>query len=158
MKQPGDPKEQFLRSVGGLHPHPKRVRDPQFQPPGFFDPRDLAQVRYEMLRRHQIEGQNVAEAARAFGISRQHYYQLALAFEERGFHGLLPRKRGPRGPHKCSEAILDFVRERRLQDPGISWGNLADQVEQRFGLRLHPRTLERRWRAVGKKLRTPRDS
>ena len=100
----------------------------------------------------------MAKAARAFGISRQHYYQLALAFQERGLHGLLPRKRGPRAPHKCSAAILDFVRERRRQDPGVSWVKLAEQVEQRFGLRLHPRTLERRWGAGKKKLRPPRDS
>ena len=158
MKQPDDPKEKFLRSIGALHPHPNHVRDPQFQPPGFFDPRDLIQVRYEMLRRHQIEGQNVAQAARAFGISRQQYYQLAQAFQERGLHGLLPRKRGPRTPHKCSAVILDFVRERRRQDPGVSWGTLADQVERRFGRRLHPRTLERRWGAGEKKLGPTRHS
>jgi hypothetical protein len=36
----------------------------------FFDPRDLVQVKYEMLRRVRIDGASVSQAARDFGFSR----------------------------------------------------------------------------------------
>ena len=54
-----DPKARFLASRGALHPHPERVRDPLFRGSDFFDPRDLVQVRYEMLRRHLVDGRVV---------------------------------------------------------------------------------------------------
>ena len=51
--------------------------DTLFQQGGFFDPRDLVQVRYEMLRRHLVERQPVTEIIRDFGVSRQMFYVLA---------------------------------------------------------------------------------
>jgi hypothetical protein len=39
------------------------------------------QVRYEMLRRHQIDGDAVTEVASVFGVSRQAYYMTEAAFE-----------------------------------------------------------------------------
>ena len=65
MSPAEDPKARFLASHGALHPHPERVRAPLFQGSDFFDPRDLVQVRYEMLRRHLVDGQAVAGVARA---------------------------------------------------------------------------------------------
>jgi hypothetical protein len=44
-----------------LNPSPERVTDELFQE--FFDPRDLVQVKYEMLRRVQTEGQPVGRSA-----------------------------------------------------------------------------------------------
>ena len=54
----------------------------------FFDPRDLVQVKYEMLRRVQSEGHSVTGAATAFGFSRPSFYQALSAFEEGGLAGL----------------------------------------------------------------------
>ena len=34
---------------------PEKVRDPKFREGNFFDPRDVVQVKYEMLRRVSIE-------------------------------------------------------------------------------------------------------
>ena len=61
----------------------------------FFDPRDLVQVKYEMLRRAREEGVAVSRAAEAFGFSRVAFYQIQRAFESEGLAGLLPRRRGP---------------------------------------------------------------
>src|ERR1700723_4370356 len=116
MKQQGtsktgravDAKAEALRRQGALHPHPDSVRDEAFRQGEFFDSRDLVQVRYEMLRRHQVDGQAVTEAAVAFGVSRQAFYTAEAAFEERGISGLLPRRRGPKRAHKCTTEILDF--------------------------------------------------
>jgi Helix-turn-helix domain len=93
-----DAKAEALRRQGALHPHPDSVRDEAFRQGEFFDSRDLVQVRYEMLRRRQVDGQAVTEAAVAFGVSRQAFYTAEAAFEERGISGLLPRRRGPNSP------------------------------------------------------------
>lgn len=46
-----DSKTQRLRQSGTLNPHPEKISDPLFADSGFFDPRDLLQVLYEMVRR-----------------------------------------------------------------------------------------------------------
>ena len=45
------PKRQVLRQTGTLNPRPDRVTDELFAGSDFFDPNDLLQVKYEMLRR-----------------------------------------------------------------------------------------------------------
>ena len=52
-----DPKTEALRQQGCLHPHPEKVTDEAFDANEFFDPRDLVQVKYEMLRRVRVDGQ-----------------------------------------------------------------------------------------------------
>ena len=44
-----------LRQQGVLNSHPEAVTDPLFQTADFFDPQDLLQVKYEMLRRVEID-------------------------------------------------------------------------------------------------------
>jgi hypothetical protein len=60
-----------------------------------------------------------------------------------GLPGLLPKKRGPRGGHKLTEAVLAFVDGERAADASLSTAALVDRVEARFGVRVHPRSLER---------------
>src|SRR5208283_4501845 len=48
-------KTDALAEDGTLNPAPEKVRDPKFQEDGFFDPRDIVQVKYEMLRRASVE-------------------------------------------------------------------------------------------------------
>src|ERR1700677_699095 len=43
-------KTEALRQHGSLNPHPEAVRHELFQSSEFFDPADLVQVKYEMLR------------------------------------------------------------------------------------------------------------
>ena len=153
MSPAEDPKARFLASRGALHPHPERVRDPLFQRSDFFDPRDLVQVRYESLRRHRVDGQAVAAVARAFGMSRQMFYLLARAFREGGLPGLLPQKRGPKRARKGTDEVLTYVAGRRAGSPGRTTRELVDDVSREFGVRLHPRTLERGLALRGKKRR-----
>jgi transposase len=150
MAEGTDAKLQFLQSSGALHTRPQQVRDPLFIGSEFFDPRDLVQVRYEMLRRHRIEGRPVAQVARAFGTSRQFFYLLERAFGMQGLPGLLPRKRGPKHARKCSVEVLELVQQRRRQDPPAPWDQLVTEVQTRWGVRVHPRTLQRAARGVKK--------
>ena len=96
-RRPEDPKAAALRAADALHPNPQSVRDEAFTgAQQFFDPRDRVQVKYEMLRRHRVDGRAVSHVAEAFGISRQGYYVAELAFQQQGIPGLLhvPAGRG----------------------------------------------------------------
>ena len=64
-----DPKLDALQERGLLNPKPERVTDELFRLSAFFDARDLLQVKYEMIRRVQLDGAPVARAAGAFGFS-----------------------------------------------------------------------------------------
>jgi transposase len=135
-----DAKTEALRQQGALHPNPEAVKDEAFRQGEFFDPRDQVQVRYEMLRRHRVDGQAVTEVSAAFGVSRQAFYTTETAFEGMGIFGLLPRRRGPRRAHKCTDEILDFV-EQLLTDSeeeDVTWA-----IRKRFGVSINPRSVER---------------
>jgi transposase len=136
-----DPKAEALRQQGALHPKPEIVQDEAFRQGEFFDARDLVQVRYEMLRRHQVDGQAVTEVAGAFGVSRQAFYTTATAFEQMGISGLLPRRRGPKRAHKCSEEVLDFVEQWRATSPTEK--DVTEAIQRRFGVSINPRSVER---------------
>lgn len=138
-----DPKLERLRRQAMLHPNAKRVRAPWFQSGEFFDPRDLVQTKYEMLRHVRVDGASKAQAAALFGLSRPSFYQAEAAFAREGLAGLLPRQRGPKGAHKLTEAVMAFIAQRLQSDPSMPARSLAQQIESGLGLSVHPRTIER---------------
>ena len=128
-----------LTEAGLLHPNPDGVFAPLFTGgSGFFLASDKVQVKYEMLRARLVESVPVAEAAAAHGYSRAAFYLVAAAFEQSGMAGLVDERRGRRGPVKLRAEIVDFIRA----DAG-SGAQIAEQVADRFGVRLHRRTVER---------------
>ena len=138
-----DPKSDALRERSAFNPRPERVTDELFHQSEFFDPRDLPQVKYEMLRRVQHDGVAVAGAAKSFGFSRPSFYAAQAAFAAGGLSGLLPKKRGPRGAHKLSEEVMDFIDGVRAADSSVTASSLVPQVKARFGIAVHPRSVER---------------
>lgn len=148
-----DPKVDTLRAQGALHAHPDTVTDSLFAGHEFFDARDLAQVKYEMLRRVEIEGASVSQAAIAFGFSRPSFYQARTVFAEAGVAGLAHRRRGPKAAHKLTAPVLDYVRQLRSTDADVSALTLVARVSERFGIAIHPRTIERALRRPEKKSR-----
>jgi len=137
------PKVRALLEEGKLNPTPGKVQDPKFHDGEFFDPRDIVQVKYEMLRRVSVESASVTSATEEYSVSRPTYYQTKASFEEAGIAGLVPRKRGPRGPHKVRGAVLAFVEEQLVAGEPIRARQLAKQIRKRFDLDVHPRTIER---------------
>ena len=136
-------KEYSLKEEGTLNASPEKVKASGFQEGEFFDPRDLVQVKYEMLRRVRMENVAVTKAAEEFGLSRNTYYQASSNFDEAGISGLIPEKRGPRGPHKVNSKILSFLRGYMQEGKPIRARKLAMLVRQEFGITIHPRTIER---------------
>jgi transposase len=142
-KRRDDPKAQALRQSRTLNPHPETVTDQAFAGSEFFDPQDLVQVKYEMVRQVEVDGVPVAHAASAFGFSRQTYYQTAATLTEGGPAALVPGKPGPTGPRKLTDEVVDHIQELLAADDTLRPATLAELVEQRFGTRVHPRSIER---------------
>jgi transposase len=138
-----DPKADVLRQRGCLHPHPEKVSDELFTSTEFFDPRDLLQVKYEMLRRVRVDGHPVSRTAASFGLSRPSFYRAQMFYEEGGLPALFPRKPGPRRAHKLSEEVVKALRETLDKEPDSDATALAEWVEKRFGISVHPRSIER---------------
>jgi transposase len=128
-----------LEQAGLVHPRADAVTAALFSSGGFFLPADKVQVKYEMLRAHLTGHVPVTAAAAAHGYSRAAFYLVAAAFAETGMAGLLDERRGRRGPVKLGPEIAEFIRSA----PPASGAALAEQVEARFGVVLHRRTIER---------------
>ena len=138
-----DPKQAALAEARCLNPHPEQVTDAEFLASDFFDARDAVQVKYEMVRKVRADGAPVTEAAAAFGYSRPAYYTTAAALESAGLEGLVPARPGPRGGHKLTEEVLAWAEEQLAADPALRPAQLPDHIEESFGVRVHPRSIER---------------
>jgi len=79
-----DAKSEALAQDGVLNPNPEAVRDALFAGNLFFDAKDLVQVRYEMVRRHQVDGVAISEAAATFGVTRPTFYKAQSALQTAG--------------------------------------------------------------------------
>ena len=132
-----------MRVDGALNRHADHIADPLFGAHEFFDARDLVQVKYEMLRRVEIDAQPVTPTAAAFRLSRPSFYQAQRAFQQRGLAGLLPKKRGPHGGHKLTAEIVTFLQASQARDASLRPVSLAQQVADRFAITVHPRSIER---------------
>ena len=148
----GDSKVNALIEEGTLNTTPEKVCDPKFCDSEFFDPRDAVQVKYEMLRRVSVENASVTTAAGEYGISRPTYYQAKADLAKAGIAGLVPKKRGPHGPHKLQGDVLAYLQKQLVAGEPIRARQLATLLRKEFNLAVHPRTIER---AIGGK-KTPR--
>src|ERR1700683_2863162 len=136
-------KASALAEDGTLNPAPRKVNDPKFREESFFDPRDIVQVKYEMLRRVSVDKMSVTQVSDEYGVTRPTFYQAKADFEGAGIAGLVPRKRGPRGPHKIQSEVLAFLKAQVSPGEPIRARELTNLVRGEFGLDVHPRTIER---------------
>ena len=144
MTDPKAQKRRHLREASLLHPEPERVHDPLFQQaPEFFDAEDHLQVRYEMLRAHLVERDTIRGICQRFGVSRQTFYTLQAKFRSEGTGGLLPKRSGPKGPRKLTAEVLAWVSERLGSAEVTSTTELGEEIQSRFGVALHRRTIEK---------------
>ena len=150
MTQDNERRER-LRDDGALHPRPERVTSELLTQSEFFDAEDGVQMKYEMLRSVHTDGLSVTEAARSFGLSRVAFYRARRQYRQKGLAGLLPQKRGPKGPHKLTDAIMAFVREQREgQVPPPDWREVSQGIQVAFDVVVNPRSVERAVKQVRK--------
>jgi transposase len=139
-----DRKVDALQETRTLNPSPEAVTDAGFVAGAdFFDTRDVVQVKYEMVRRARVDGVPVTQAAAAFGFSRPSFYSAAEALDREGLGGLVPAKPGPRRAHKLTDAVCEHLEALLAGDKSLRPADLVAQVTEKFGLRVHPRSIER---------------
>jgi transposase len=138
-----DPKVEALRAERSLNPRPEAVRDEAFSGSEFLDARDLVQVKYEMVRRVRVDGEAVSHSAAAFGFSRPSFYEAAAAIDTGGLAALVPARPGPRRAHKLNDEVVAYAHAQLEADPSLRSVDLVTLIEERFGIRVHPRSVER---------------
>jgi transposase len=144
-------KIQTLKATGAFNPRAAQVLHPLFGQSEFFDPRDLPQLKYETLRAVELDGYSVTRAAQEFGLSRPTIYQAQDQFKKQGLEGLLPRKRGPKKPHKLTPTVRQYLEELATSQPQTGPGELARRLRQRFRVKIHPRTIEKALKTKAKR-------
>jgi transposase len=144
-KQKNNSKAESLKKHGALNPHPKKVIETVFSDPAldFFDPRDLVQVKYEMLRAVNEEGHTVKQASGAFGFSRPAFYQAQLQFKKEGLAGLVKKRPGPKMGHKLTDDVLAFIEDKTEEGKPLRSRKLVPLIKKEFGKDVHPRSIER---------------
>lgn len=134
-----------LKKLGALNPHPEKVKEELFlnSTLEFFDPHDLIQVKYEMLRSVDKEGRSVTEASNSFGFSRPSFYQTQSQFKKEGITGFIRERSGPKSAHKLSDEIIDFIEKQTKKGEPIRARKLAPLILEKFNKKVHPRSIER---------------
>lgn len=148
-------KIEALRQSGTLNRRAATVQAPLFLEDRFFDPQDLTQVKYEMLRQVGNEAKPISRVAVTFGFSRPAFYKAQQDFTREGLSGLLPKRRGPKGRHKLTPEIVALAGQMRAQEPPVPMRELLAHLQNTCGIQVHRRSLERALAAAKKKRGTP---
>jgi transposase len=131
------------RALGAVHHRPGPGRRHNFAESEFFDPRDLMQVKYEMLRRVGKAGPSITGAAARFGFSRPSFYPAQSALARDCSAGLIPLERRPKQARPLTAEVVEFIRQARPEDPTSRAAGMASRIKERFDVAVHPRTIGR---------------
>jgi len=143
MSSNDDPKAESLAKYGLLNPRSQSVKDELFEQFEFFDARDLLQAKYEMVRRVENDGWTVTQAAKTYGFSRPAFYEVQRELKKNGLPGLIPKRRGPKSPHKLSDEVMLFIDSALTKDKSLKAPTLATMIADHFSLAIHPRSIEK---------------
>ena len=136
-------KEEILKSNGTFNKDSKSVIAEDFKSGIFFDPKDIVQVKYEMLRSVANNESSVSEASKKYGLSRQSYYVSKTSMEEGGIAGLLPRKTGPRNAYKLTDEGKQFIDSYTTSHPDAKTREINSVMLAETGISVHDRTVRR---------------
>ena len=132
-----------LKANGSFNRHADAVVAPLFRGSAHFDPHDLVQVKYEMLRAVSCSEMTITDASKQFGFSRAAYYKIEKSFVTAGVNGLVLQKTGPKAPAKATDEILQFVDGLKNTNPGITNDRIIEEIQSQKGVSLHKRSIQR---------------
>lgn len=136
-------KKDILTKNGTFNKNYDKVSEQKFISDDFFDPQDLVQIKYEMLRTARDSERNISEVADAFGFSRAAFYKIKASFEQEGISAFNPDKSGPKGAKKFTEEHQRFVDNYLTTHPKTSSDNLTVILKRERGIEISKRTIER---------------
>lgn len=142
--------QDLLKRARCLNSRPERVQDKYFeQQPEFFDPKDIVQVKYELLRRCEVEGKEVAPTCQDFGFSRTTYYKVHQAFFDGGLPNLMGKPRGRPNPIKLTEAVQGFLIAEKARNKSLTAREAAKILLERYQVQLTERMIQYVWQNYG---------
>jgi transposase len=147
-------KQDILLENGTFNRNHTKVTDQRFISDDFYDPKDLAQVKYEMLRTARESKESVEEISIRFGFSRAGFYKIKNAFEKEGISAFVSNKTGPRNAWKLTKEYQHFIDGYLLENPDASSGEIASILKAERGLEISKRTVERYRNRKGRHDRT----
>lgn len=133
----------ILKENGTYNPGGESVRADDFLHGIFFDPNDLVQVKYEMLRSVEKKECSISEASEKYGLSRQTYYINKSAIENGGLTALMPKKTGPKDGFKLKDEGRRFIDNYISEHPGASPHEINAAMTADTGITVHDRTIAR---------------
>ena len=137
-------RRRVLEQAGLVHPRPEAVSAALFDGrESFFLALDKVQVKYEMLRAHEVDGLSVVASAEDFGFSRETYYAVLAGFQAWGVPGLVDGKSGRPGPLKLTDDVVEWVHDLHRRRPELCGREIAEQMVEEIGVEVHRRTIER---------------
>ena len=143
-----DPKVEALAESRTLNPHPEAVQDEAFAPRSSLTPGIWCRSSTRWCAGCGSTGRRCRTAAAAFGFSRPSYYTAARSTRA-GWPALVPARPGPRG--RTSSPTRSSPSPRRCGErPDPAGADLVGAVADRFGVQVHPRSVERALAAGGR--------
>ena len=136
-----DPKEAALAATRCPPPLTEQVTDAEFLDSDFFDARDAVQVNNEMVRKVRACGTPVTEAAAAFGDSPPPTTPRPPRWSRQGWRGWCPPGPGRAAP-TSSPSGPRLGRGAAGRRSGRRPAHRPDLIEEAFGVRVHPRSVE----------------
>jgi transposase len=136
-------KRDILLENGTFNRYYSKVTESRFINDDFYDPRDLAQVKYEMLRIARESQESIGEIIVKFGFSRAGFYKIKKAFEREGFSSFVSNKSGPRSSWKLTDEHRCFIDDYISKKPHASSNEIAAALKAERGLEISKRTIER---------------
>lgn len=133
-------KKDILKANGTYNANYSKVTERKFLDNDFYDPMDLFQVKYEMLREAlDNPSRSIGELAHGYGFSRAAFYKIKEAYQAKGTIALIPDKSGPKQAYKLTGEYQTFIDGH----PGSSSEELRLLLKKEKGLDISRRTIER---------------
>jgi len=136
-------KKDVLLENGTFNKNHAKVTEQRFLDDDFYDPQDLVQIKYEMLRTAKESSRNIKEIAIQFGFSRAAFYKIKASFDKEGISAFCPNRSGPKKARKLTPEHQDFIDSYIAQNPKASSGKITDILQSERGLTISRRTVER---------------
>ena len=136
-------KKEILLANGTYNKNHEKVKNENFLTGAFYDPIDIIQVKYEMLKDAAEGSRGIAQVADEFGFSRASFYNIKDAFDKQGLSAFVPEKTGPKRPHKLTESHKDYIDRYISEKPKVSSNEITKSLKKDKGIDISKRTVER---------------
>jgi transposase len=136
-------KQDILSENGTYNKNYSKVTEQRFIDDDFYDPQDLAQVKYEMLRTVRESEKSVEDVTKRFGFSRSGFYKIRNSFEKAGISSFVSNKTGPQNARKLTKEYQQFIDSYLMKNHDASSASIAAVIRSEKELVISKRTIER---------------